>query len=749
VLFQGSRYATRLPIGTKASLDAASDAALKRFYRDWYRPDLMAVVAVGDFDGAAVEREIRARFSTLANPPHERPRVAYSVPDHEAPLVAVATDREATNTSIEALWLLPARPTNTVAAYRRGLVETLYNAMLNRRLSELAQRPDPPFIGAGSQIGRLIRAREVYSIGAAVPDTGVLRGLEAVLTEAARVDQFGFTQGELDRARADLLRSYDRAFAEREKTHSSAFVDEYVENFLTGEPTPGIAYETRTAHTLLPALTLADVNAVGRELITERNRVVLVTAPAKAGVRVPDKAALLAAFDRVAHAGVTAWVDSTTNGPLVGETPKAGRIVSEQTTPGVGVTEWRLSNGARVLLKTTDFQADQVLFRAYSPGGSSLVPDNDVIPAMTAASVIANGGVGTFSAITLGKRLAGKAVTVRPTIANDEEGLSGSASPQDIDLLLQLTYLYFTAPRADTSAFTSLLQQARASLADRGASPEVAFGDTLNALLTQHNARVRPFTAERVSEMDLGKSLAIYRDRFADASDFTFVFVGAVSADSLRPLVERYLASLPATGRKEHARDLGIRPPTGVVERTVRRGTEPKAQTAIVFSGPLAAFTRTERLALASLADVLDIQLRETLREQLGGTYGVRVGAQTEREPAPRYSLSIGFGSAPDRVESLTKALFAQLDTLASRGPSAATLAKVKEARLRDRETSLKQNSFWLSQIVAFDHFGWPLADIPHGDTLVNALDARTIQQAARRYLDRKNYVRVVLVPEN
>ncbi|HET7458351.1 MAG TPA: pitrilysin family protein, partial [Gemmatimonadaceae bacterium] len=266
VLFQGSRYATRLPIGTKASLDSASDAALKRFYADWYRPDLMAVVAVGDFDGAAVEKEIRRRFSTLANPPHERPRPSYSVPDHDAPLVAIATDREATGTSVEVIYLMPPRPANTVATYRRGMIEGLYDAMFNERLNELARRPNPPFIGAGSNVGRLIRAREVYSIGAAVSDSAVERGLAALLTEAERVDKFGFTQGELDRARADLLRSYDRAFAEREKTYSSSLVDEYVNNFLIHEPSPGIGYEVKAAHDFLPTVTLADVNAVGREL---------------------------------------------------------------------------------------------------------------------------------------------------------------------------------------------------------------------------------------------------------------------------------------------------------------------------------------------------------------------------------------------------------------------------------------------------------------------------------------------------
>lgn len=747
VVFQGSRYATRLPIGTKGSLDAASVTALRRFYRDWYRPDLMAVVAVGDFDAGQVEARIKQQFAPLASPASRRPRTLFPVPDHDETLVAVATDREATSSSVAVLYKLPLEPEGTVAAYRASLVEALYNAMLNRRLAELAQRANPPYIAAGSSKGRLIRSKEVYSIAAVVPDGGIERGLEAVLTEAERVDKFGFTAGELDRVRSELLRGYERAYAEREKTYSSALVDEYVDNFLSGEPAPGIAYEYRAAEQLLPTVTLDEVNRLGREWISDRNRVLLVAAPEKAGAKVPDRAALLAVFDRVRGQRVTAWVDSASAEPLLATAPEGGRIVSERKIPEVGVTEWRLSNGARVLIKPTDFQADQVLMRAYSPGGSSLTSDRDYVPAATASAVVTQGGVGRFSLVNLQKKLAGKAVSVAPTISESEEGVSGQASPRDLETLFQLTYLYFTAPRADSAAFASFQQRARAALANRGASPEAAFQDTLQVTLAQHHVRARPLTAQLVDEMSLARSLAVYRDRFADASDFTFVLVGNVSADSLRPLAERYLATLPSTHRKEKARDPGISPPTGVVERTVRRGTEPKAQTAVVFTGPI-AFTRANRYALNSLVDVLDIQLRETLREELGGTYGVQVQGSAEREPKERYAISIGFGSAPDRAEQLTKALFAQLDTLKARGPKAETLAKVKEAQRRSRETSLQQNGYWLSQIAFFDANGWPIADIPDADKLISALDARTVQEAARRYLNEENYVRVVLLPE-
>ena len=747
VIFAGSRYAARLPIGTKGSLDSARDAALVRFYREWYRPNLIAIVAVGDFDPDRMVSDIRARFTPLAHPPAARPRELAAVPPHDSTLVSIATDPEVTYNSVAVAWPLPPAERGTVRAYRESLLEALYNGMLDERLSEISQRPEAPFIRASSAKVQLVRTADLYQLGAVVPNGGIERGLEAVLTEAARVDAHGFTVGELERARADMLRGYERAYVEREKTYSASLAAEYVANFLTGEPAPGIDYEYETVRRLLPTVTLDEVNRLGRDWISDRNRVVLVTAPDKPGTPVPDRAALLAVFDRVRTRPVTAYVDSASTAPLLERAPKAGRVTSERKVAAVGVTEWRLSNGARVLVKPTDFQADQVLMRAFSPGGTSLVADSDYISAATATVVLTEGGVGRLSLPDLRKRLAGKAVGVAPSLSDVEEGMTGSASPRDIETMLQLTYLYFTAPRADSAAFTAFRQRARAALANRGASPEAAFADTLQVTLAEHHFRSRPFTASRVDEIRLDRALAIYRDRFADAGDFTFVFVGNVSLDSLRPLVERYIGSLPSAGRREKARDPGITTPHGVVERVVRRGSEPKAETSIVFSGPF-EFSRANRFALGALADVLNTQLRESLREQLGGTYGVSVSAEGERDPRPRYAISIEFGSAPDRAASLTKALFAQLDTLERRGPAAATLAKVKEADVRSRETSLRQNGYWLSQIVNFDRLGWPLAEIPAGDRLIAALDAKTVQEAARRYLNERRYVKVVLLPE-
>ena len=749
VLFKSSRYAERLPIGTRSSLESFRPEALARFYRDWYRPDLMAVVAVGDFDVGEIERRIRTHFGRIPRPASARPRTVFPVPDHDSTLIAVATDREETSSVVSVLYKHPAREQASLAAYRLRLVERLYNGMLNRRLGELVQtQADPPFVGAFSGRGSFVRSKEIYSLGAVVKDGGIERGLEALLTEAERVDEHGFTQSELDRQKQDVMRGMERAYAERDKTESDAYADEYVRAFLEGEPAPGIAYEYELYRRLLPGITLEEINRVGRDWITDRNRVILVSAPEKEGLRVPGERELLAVFDAVGRKQIAAYDDAVTDAPLLATVPAPAPIVSERAIPEVGVTELRLANGVRVVLKPTDFKADQVLMSAWSPGGSSLAPDSLFITSLVADEVVIAGGVGAFSSVALRKALAGKAVNVGPQIGDLEEGFSGLASPRDLETLFQLVYLYFTAPRLDSTAVASLTSRLRSQLENRDASPDAAFVDTLTVTLAQYHPRARPFTAERVAEIDMGRSLAFYKDRFADASDFTFYFVGSFTVDGIRPHVQRYLGALPATKRAERWRDVGITPPRGVIEKTVRRGVEPKARTHLVFTGPF-EFTRENRYALTSMAEVLRIKLREQLREEQGGTYGVSVSAGARRDPRPQYEISISFGAAPERLEELTRIVFQQIDSLKASGATTQDLDKVKETQRRGRETSLKENDYWLSQLASADRLGREYREILTYERLIAGLTSDAIKQAARRYFDSKNYVRVSLVPES
>lgn len=749
VLFHGSRYAARLPIGDTAVLRTAPPSALRAFHAQWYRPELMAVVAVGDFDAARVEEAIRERFAALrpraAAPPLSRADV--TMPSHAETLVSIATDAEATATSVSLLYKHPPASARTVTDFRRSLAESLHDRMLNARFHEISQRPDAPFLGAGASKGRFVRALDAYSLGAAVADSGVRRGLEALLVEAARVEQHGFTASELDRARSDLLRGMERAYAERDKTVSGAFAEEYVSAFLQAEPYPSMADAWALYQRLVPSITLAEVNAVGRGFIRDSGRVLLVSAPENAQVRLPTEAELLAAFGQVGGRAVAAYEDQVSDAPLVAVAPAPGRVVGTRTHAEVGITEWTLANGVRVLVKPTAFKDDQVLLSGRSPGGHSLAGDAEYLSASLAASVVAMGGVGAFDQVQLEKQLAGKAVSVSPFIGGLEEGIGGSASPRDLETLLQLVHLYFTAPREDSTAFAAFQARARSSLENRGRSPEAAFADTLQVTLTQHHPRARPATPALLEEIDLGSAVRFYRDRFADASDFTFALVGTVDTAAVRPLVERWLGSLPALRRTEQGRDVGIHAPEGVVRREVFRGVEPKGATRLVFHGP-ADYGMTQRFELAALAQALDMRLRDVLREELGGTYGASVSSSLSREPRPEYAVSIDFGAAPERVAELTAVVLRELDSLKTTGPAAADVAKVQEMMRRSLETGLEQNGTWLSQILSYDRLGLPLAGIPAERRYVDALTPERLRDAARRYFDITRYVQVSLYPE-
>ena len=749
IALKGSRYATRLPIGTKESIESANAEKLRRFYEDWYRPDLMAVIAVGDFDPARIETLIKQRFSGIAPRPGARSRALAEVPDNRTPLVAIATDREATSSSVDVIFKLPRQTTTTVGDYRRDLIEGLYLGMLNNRFAEISRNPDAPFLGAGASKGNFYaRSKDAFSLSAGVKDGGIERGLEALLTEARRVDQFGFLESELVRQKQAVLRAYERSYAERDKTVSESLVGEYVGNFLDGEAIPGIEYEYQLTQQLMPTITLQDVNQLARAWITDENRVIIAEAPLKDGLKTPTEAEVLAVFDKAAKATIVAWAETLSDAPLLATVPAPGRVVSTRTIPGVGVTEWRLSNGARVLIKPTDFKADEVLLNAYSEGGTSLAPDADYMSAALASQIVGLGGLGSFNRTDLGKKLTGKAASVGVSIGATSEGLTGRASPKDLETLFQLIHLQFTAPRLDSAAFRAFRNQVLPQLENRGSAPEAVFSDTVQVTLSQHHRRARPITTAVFNEVDIAKSYAFFRDRLADAGDFTFVFVGNVALDSLKPLVERYLATLPTKGRKETWKAVTPTMPKGVIQKTVRKGTEPKATTVMAFTGPF-VYTPENRFALRALTDVFQIKLTETLREQLGGTYSPSVGVSPTRVPHPEYMLRVDFESSPENVEKLTQSVLALVDTLKAHGPSVADVEKVREQLIRVRETDIKTNAYWAGNIAGRDQAREDIAGLlePY-DRMIRNLTPAQIQQAARLYFDTKNYARFVLLPE-
>ena len=747
VLFHESLYAERLPIGLTNILLTADRAEFLDFYHKWYRPDLMAVVAVGDFDPKNMEALIIKHFSGLKNPADAPRRPKPGVPDHAETLFSIETDPELSSTGIEIACKHPVSPEGTAADYRRDLVNGLFSGMLNQRLAERVQEANPPYLRAGVGKMQMVRVKEMAIQQASVKEGLFAEGLKALLLESRRARRDGFTPAELERAKTQTLRSLERAYEERNKTESGSYVREYVANFLEGESIPGIDEEVAMTRRFLASITLDEVNRAGDRWITESNRVIVFSAPEKAGLKRPTREEILAVIKDAASTDLAAYDDGASDAPLLKTKPAPGKIVSERTHADVETTEWILSNGAHVLLKPTTNKNDQIIMRAFSPGGHSLVVDKDYLSAAMAANITGQSGVGDYDLIQLHKKLAGKIASVGASIDEQYERLSGSASPKDLETWFQLMYLHFTAPRADEKTFQSLVARMKVGLENRDRNPQVVFGDAIEKALYGDHHRHRPMTAALLSELDREAALRIYRDRFANAGDFTFVFVGAFHTAELRPLVENYLASLPKLNRREHGRDTGDEPKRGPLTVEVKKGIEAKSSVRLMFHGD-ATWNTDERFALRAAVDVLRIRLRELLREDKGGVYGVSVYGDLEHQPRETYSSGVAFTCSPDNVADLTQSALDEIKRLQTNGPSADNLEKVRETLLRNYEKGLKEDSFWLANLVFYRENDLSFNGILKLPDRAHALTAKKIQEAARKYFSSKNLLTARLLPE-
>jgi zinc protease len=745
VIFQGSRYAERMPIGKMAVLEHAGAADLRRFYDRWYRPDLMAVVAVGDFDVAAVEREIHKAFAPIPRPTTPAERPVYPVPSQPQTLVAVARDPELTATSVGILHKMPRRPDFSEGDYRRHIVEGLYHAMLNARLEEQSRTTEPPFLSAASTTEDLVRPTEVFAQVAAVRQDGVSRGLEAIAREVERVDRHGFTPGELARAKAETLRRMQALAKERQNLPSDAFADELVRHYLTGEAVPGIEAELRLHQRYLPTVALPEMNVIARDWLRERDRVLLVEAPKAA--KVPSGDALLGVLHAVQRSPLPAYVDRASDRPLLARRPTGGRITSTRHLPALDVTEWRLSNGVRVVVKPTTFKRDEVLLAAVSPGGASLVADRDYLSARFAGEIVGQSGYGPFDPTELRNVLAGKLVSISPAIDELTEGVLAEASPDDLQTLFELVYLAFTAPRRDERVFAAFQAQLADQLAHRTADPEEAFSDRRLAVLFGGHPRRHPLQPGDEKRIALDRVLDIYRGRFANAADFTFVLVGNVQPNTLAPLVSRYLGALPARGAHERWKDRGVRPVAGVHRFEVRQGIEPKSLVDLVFTGP-ERWSREEDQRLRSLIEVLGIRLREVLREGMSGTYSVGVTGDLQRRPDQEYRAEITFGCAPQNVEPLVGATFAELEALRAGKLPAGYLEKVQAAQRRALEQATTTNGYWLGHLVEHYQYGTDPTLILHERELIDGVTEGGLEQTAQRVFDQHRYVLGLLQPQ-
>jgi zinc protease len=747
---QGSRYADRSPIGTPDVIERAQRDQLVRYYHDWYRPDLMAVIVVGDVDREAVAAMIKEHFGGLASPSPRRPRPIFDVPEHAGSRYAIVTDKETTATAVQISDLRPARNQGSVGGYRDLMLDELFASMLGDRLDELTQSANPPFVraGAGRSLFPAPRTRDQALLQAIVANDGVTRGLDALVTELQRVAQFGFTATELARAKQAMMAGSERVVTQSPDRESASRADEYTRNFLEDEALPTIWQELAFHRRFVPGITLAEVNALTRDWFPPDNRLVVVSAPEAAGLVLPTEAQLDAAVKAAAAKRLTRYVDTAGGETLMDAPPARGTIVKTTPRPA-GITEWTLSNGATVVLKPTTLKADQVLFRTWAPGGTSVASDADFASARVADTIVPAGGVGKFSSVALDKMLAGKAVVVTPFVDETTEGMGGGSSPQDLETMFQLLYLRFTQPRADPTAFAAVASQARALLANRLASPDVVFNRAIDAALSGGHPRRQPDTPATVDQWDLTKALNFYKARYADASNFTFVFVGSFTVDAIRPLVETYLASLPATHAHESWRDLGVALPAGVVEKTVEKGIAPKSEVAIVFSGPF-QYDDSHRIALETMTLVLESRLFDAIRQELGGTYSITAAPDIDKVPRPQYAIRIDWTCDPERTAALVQRVFDEIAFVKATPLNPSQMARLRDSLVRDYQRRSEDNRWVLSEISRryADGDAETVGAIERVPERIAALTADVIHEAAQTYLDTTRYVKVILMPE-
>ncbi len=747
VLYYHSRYAERLPIGKPDILRTFKPERLRAYYDTFYRPERMAVVAVGDMDPQKLEAGIRAAFAEVKDraPAAADPNI--DVPLHKETLVSVVTDPEVTRSTVSIVRKRPREEESRVADYRRDLVQRFFSTMLNDRFDELTRRPDAKFLGAGMYSGNLSPTVETVSFGVNVQDGKIPEGLTAVAIEAKRAREHGFADAELDRAKKWMLASYERAYNERDKTESSSFAQEYLNHFLEVEPSPGIEYEYKLVQQLLPGISASEVSAIAKTLLADDSRVVLALTPQKTGVTVPTEEQVRAALAAAESAAVTPWHDTTSTRDLIEHVPDPAAVTARRQLPDVDVTVVKFANGIEAWLRPTDFKNDQVVFTMYAKGGSSLAPTADFVEASLAPGYVRLSGAAGLKALDLQKMLAGKIADASPFISLSTHGFSGSASPAHLETALQLLYARFTAPGDDPEAFDLIKRQLTATVVNRLANPGVVFSDKLEEVNSSGHYTSQPLTVDRINQLDRGKMVSFYHDRFSNAADFTLFMVGAFKVDEVVPLLARYVGTLPSKGTGGSTfKDVGIHFPGDIKRATVEKGSEPKSETVIsFFADPPVEPMEQERISAAT--DVLEISLRDILREELGQTYTVSVDSVQLFPQKGGGNIEVSFGAAPENIQKMSERVLEEVRRLQKEGPSADLLNRAKETARRNYETSLKQNGYWLGRLQFVHMYGQDPALIVHRTDRIDALTIPMMQETFKKYFPLDRHTVVTLMP--
>jgi len=749
-LLVNSQYAKRIPIGKVEILNNFTHDKIRSFYADWYRPNLQTVVAVGDFDVKEVENLIKQNFSDLKNPANPKTRVMYNLPDNAQPLVKIVTDKEQPYNVAQVIYRQSSGPIKTDADFRKSLIQSMINNMLAGRIQEITQKGGAPFLFAQSSYGPY-QGGLVWGVSAlttaavAATGAGLEKAITAALAENERMAKFGFTTGEFETIKKKVEAGMEKQYKEKDKTKSASYVQQYLDNFLTGASIPSADYGYAATKKVLQTVTLAEVNTVAKTLITKNNIIVVVQAPEKDAKDLPTEAELLAAIKNAGN-GVTPYVDNTVNKPLIATLPTAGKIVSETKNDKVGITTLTLSNGIKVVLKPTDFKNDQVLFTSFGKGGSSLASNDDFQSAEN-ANLIAQSGVGDFNPTQLTKYLAGKTANVGAYIDTEYQGFSGSSSPKDLETAFQLIYAYATNPRKDAEIFNKNISDYKVITANKSSNPNSVYADTVQAVLANYHKRGMPLTLSDIDKISLDKAYAFYRDRFADASGQTFVFVGNFDVEKLKPFISTYLASLPALNKNENFVDNGVNPPKGKVSKTVYKGLEDKATVQLMFHGDY-EYNAENNIQLDALKAALEIKILERLREKESGVYSPGVELSVQKYPTAHYYFTISFNSSKANVDKLINAALEEVNAFKTNGATAEDIVKFKSEEARQEELSLRENGFWLNYLSNRLKYGDDVEQVLGDKERLNKVDIASSKLAAQKYLNGDNYIRLVLVPE-
>ncbi len=752
LILQGSKYGVRLPIGKSETLKTFKPETIKRFYKDWYRPDLMSVMVVGTMDPTEVEALIKKHFEKLKAPAKERPRAYAEVPSRSASEGFSITDPEATNHIMQIFYATEkAKVQTTIGDYRANIVKNLTSQMLGQRMQELTQKAEPPFVFGGSDRGEFVHGYEFYFAFALVGKAGVTPAINALVQENERARKFGFTKGELDRAKKSLMRNMEQAYNEREKSESSDYVEEYVRNFLNEEPIPGIENEYNYHKQFLDGITLQEINEFTAKNIpsSSEKKLVAFQGPEKADFKIPTDAELLAIVAEAEKLPVTPYEEKVVAASLMDTAPEGGRIIFDKKNAELGTSELTLGNGVKVIVKPTDFKNDQIVLSGFQFGGQSLYDSKDLPSTQYASTLVSQMGVGNFSPTDLRKTLAGKTVNASPRLTNLTEGISGQSGTADVETMLQLIHLYFTKPRKDEELFKSFVTKQQAMVQNMMSDPRTVFQDSVQRMLFAFNPRGPRFPrAKDFEKINVDRSLEIYKERFGNARGWTFYIVGSFEMAKLKPLIATYLGTLPSASTAPPSfRDLGVRPVKGVVKKEIKKGNEPKSFISIAFTGE-ALFSDGEQLRLQALIELMNIKLIETLREELSGIYGGGMNGSLSKNPYNSYTINVSLPCGPENVDKLIKATFAEIQKVKDSGPTEADLNKVKEAFSKQYQEDLKDNNYWLSRLQRSTELGSSPADLLTVETRMKAVTAKDVQEAAKKYFNMDNYFQAVLNPE-